>query len=37
MHALGRKKFPDSLLHRGDPDAALRFYVDVFLNGVRKR
>ncbi len=37
MHALGRKKFPDSPLHRGDPEAALRFYVDVFLNGVRKR
>jgi AcrR family transcriptional regulator len=35
MHALGRKKFPDSLLHRGDPDEALRFYIDVFLNGVR--
>jgi AcrR family transcriptional regulator len=35
MHALGRRKFPDSELHRGDPDAALRFYIDVFLNGVR--
>ncbi|MGA9945621.1 MAG: TetR/AcrR family transcriptional regulator [Candidatus Cybelea sp.] len=35
MHALGRKKFPDSLLHRGDPDAALQYYIDVFLNGVR--
>lgn len=35
MHALGRKKFPDSLLHRGEPDEALRFYIDVFLNGVR--
>lgn len=35
MHALGRKKFPDSALHRGDPDEALRFYIDVFLNGVR--
>lgn len=35
MHALGRKKFPNSSLHRGDPDAALRFYIDVFLNGVR--
>jgi AcrR family transcriptional regulator len=35
MHALGRKKFPDSLLHRGDPDDALRFYIDVFLNGVK--
>jgi AcrR family transcriptional regulator len=35
MHALGRKKFPDSQLHRGDPDDALHYYVDVFLNGVR--
>ena len=35
MHALGRKKFPDSLLHHGDPDAALQYYIDVFLNGVR--
>lgn len=35
MHALGRKKFPDSALHRGEPDDALRFYIDVFLNGVR--
>jgi hypothetical protein len=37
MHALGRKKFPNSSLHRGDSDEALRFYIDVFLNGVRKR
>ena len=37
MHALARKKFPDSELHRGDPDAALQFYIDVFLNGVRNR
>jgi AcrR family transcriptional regulator len=36
MHALGSKKFPDSELHRGEPDAALRFYIDVFLNGVKK-
>jgi AcrR family transcriptional regulator len=36
MHALGRKKFPDSLLHQGDPDDALRFYIDVFLNGVKR-
>jgi AcrR family transcriptional regulator len=35
MHALGRKKFPDSALHRDEPDAALRYYIDVFLNGVR--
>ena len=37
MHALGSRKFPDSSLHRGDSESALRFYVDVFLNGVRKR
>jgi AcrR family transcriptional regulator len=37
MHALARKKFPDSLLHSSDPDEALRFYIDVFLNGVRNR
>jgi AcrR family transcriptional regulator len=36
MHALGRKKFPDSVLHGGDADAALRYYIDVFLDGVRK-
>ncbi|HEY1883706.1 MAG TPA: TetR/AcrR family transcriptional regulator [Candidatus Cybelea sp.] len=35
MHALGRKKFPGSPLHGGDPDNALRFYIDVFLNGVK--
>jgi len=37
MHALGSKKFPDSQLHRGEPDEALRCYIDVFLNGVRQR
>jgi AcrR family transcriptional regulator len=37
MHALGSKKFPNSPLHRVEPDEALRFYIDVFLNGVRKR
>lgn len=37
MHALARKKFPDSELHDGDPDAALRLYIDVFLNGVRNK
>jgi AcrR family transcriptional regulator len=36
MHALSRKKFPDSPLHRGEGDDALRFYVDVFLNGVKQ-
>ena len=37
MHALARKKFPNSELHQGGTDAALRFYIDVFLNGVRNR
>ena len=37
MHALARKKFPHSKLHEGGADAALRFYIDVFLNGVRNR
>jgi AcrR family transcriptional regulator len=37
MHALARKKFPDSELHVSDPDAALRLYIDVFLNGVRNK
>lgn len=37
MHVLARKKFPDSELHQGGADAALRFYIDVFLNGVRNR
>jgi AcrR family transcriptional regulator len=35
MHALGRTKFPDSELHRGGDEAALRYYIDVLLNGVR--
>lgn len=35
MHVLARKKFPDSELHQGGADAALQFYIDVFLNGVR--
>ncbi len=34
MHVMAREKFPDSDLHI-DPELALRFYVDVFLNGVR--
>ena len=33
MHALGRKKFPDSPLHRGDPDDALRFLLTFFSMG----
>jgi AcrR family transcriptional regulator len=37
MHALARKKFPDSEFHSSNPDAALRLYIDVFLNGVRKK
>jgi AcrR family transcriptional regulator len=35
MHVLGRSKFPDSELHQGGDDAALRYYIDVLLNGVR--
>jgi AcrR family transcriptional regulator len=35
MHVLGRSKFPDSELHHGSDDAALRYYIDVLLNGVR--
>lgn len=37
MHVLARKKFPNSKLHGGGTDAALQFYIDVFLNGVRNR
>ncbi|HVA34394.1 MAG TPA: TetR/AcrR family transcriptional regulator [Candidatus Baltobacteraceae bacterium] len=35
-HVMARKKFPDSKLNH-DADAALRFYIDVFLNGVRSK
>ncbi len=35
-HVLARDKFPDSDVH-AEPDEALGFYVDVFLNGVRSR
>jgi AcrR family transcriptional regulator len=34
MHVLGRTKFPQSELHQDD-DGALRYYIDVLLNGVR--
>jgi len=37
MHGLARKKFPDSELYSGSDEAAVEFYVDVFLNGVRSR
>jgi hypothetical protein len=37
MHGLARKKFPDSELYSGSDQAAVEFYVDVFLNGVRSR
>ena len=36
VHVLARNKFPD-VNFRGDRDTALRFYIDVFLNGVRSR
>ncbi len=35
MHVLGRKKFPDSELHRDGDEAALRYYIGVLLDGVR--
>jgi hypothetical protein len=37
MHVLGRTKFPASELHQGGDDAALRYYIDVLLNGVRSK
>jgi AcrR family transcriptional regulator len=37
MHGLARKKYPDSELYRGSDEAAVEFYVDVFLNGVRSK
>lgn len=37
MHALARKKFPTSELYHGGDAAAIAFYVDVFLNGVRSK
>jgi AcrR family transcriptional regulator len=37
MHAIAKDKFPASELHNGDPAEALRFYIDVFLNGVRRK
>ena len=36
MHVMAREKFPDSDLH-GNPERALEFYVDVFLNGVKSK
>lgn len=35
-HVLAREKFSDSDLYR-DPEQALAFYIDVFLNGVRRK
>jgi len=37
MHSLGRRKFPDSELHRAGDEAALRYYISVLLNGVRAK
>lgn len=37
MHALARKKFPNSELYEAGDEAAVRFYVDVFVNGVRSK
>ena len=36
MHVLARKKFPQSDFQH-DPEMALRYYIDVFLNGVRSK
>jgi AcrR family transcriptional regulator len=35
-HVMSRKKFPDVAL-LADREASLRFYIDVFLNGVRSK
>lgn len=35
-HVMGRKKFPDAEMF-GTPEEALRFYIGVFLNGVRNK
>ena len=35
-HVMSRKKFPDAALF-ADRGASLRFYIDVFLNGVRSK
>jgi AcrR family transcriptional regulator len=35
-HVMSRKKFPDAAL-LADREASLRFYIDVFLNGVRSK
>ncbi|MBV8152901.1 MAG: TetR/AcrR family transcriptional regulator [Candidatus Eremiobacteraeota bacterium] len=35
MHVLGRTKFADSPLYGEGDDAALRYYIEVLLNGVR--
>ncbi len=35
-HVMSRRKFPDAQIY-DDADAALRFYIDVFLNGVRSK
>jgi AcrR family transcriptional regulator len=37
MHVIAQDKFPASDLHHGDAGDALRFYIDVFLNGVRRK
>jgi len=37
MHVLARKKFPNAELYEGGNEAAVRFYVDIFLNGVRNK
>jgi AcrR family transcriptional regulator len=36
-HVMARIKMKHSALHCGNPEAALQFYIDVFLNGVRSK
>lgn len=36
-HVIAKDKYPASELHQGDSGDALRFYIDVFLNGVRRK
>jgi AcrR family transcriptional regulator len=37
IHVIAKDKFPDSELHHGDQVEALRFYLQVFLDGVRRK
>ncbi len=35
-HVMSRKKFPEMALY-ADPDRAIKYFIDVFLNGVRSK